>query len=250
MRLLAALAIIWAAGVGGAEPVFEIIRPDSVLGPGKTVPVWVRVRVKADSSIYQIRIVPSCPPGFVLAPDSGAAQPFTVNSLKDSNDLMVPFRLTVPGWSNGWNDLLVSAGRKDFALNYSYQAKGAGDPVHRSGSFSIIYAPSLFLYLVFGLAGILLGFYAKINIKNSQQIREISAERGGNGKVKQLARKTGVVIGATLPNLLTTLIMGLAVLLTMAKTGIPVEHCYFALPLGIGLALLADEELISKVNVK
>jgi hypothetical protein len=41
-----------------AAPAKALVRP-----AGKAVPV----RVKAGSSIYQIRIVPSCPPGFVLA---------------------------------------------------------------------------------------------------------------------------------------------------------------------------------------
>jgi hypothetical protein len=248
IRITAALLLL--AGAAPAEPVFKIIRPDSILGPGKTVPVWVHVKVKAEKSVYRIWIEPACPPGFLLTPDSGQPQPIIVNSTRDSNDLLVPFKLTVPGLKSGWNELLVSAGRKQFALNYSYQDEKSPDPVRRYGTFSITYVPSLFLYLVFGLAGILLGFYAKINIKNSRQINEMPAPEDGTGKVKQMAQKAGAVVGSTVPNLLTTLILGLAVLLTLARSGIPVEHCYFALPLGIGLAMLADEELISKVNVK
>ena len=246
--LAAALCLI--TGPVLAQPAFDIIRPDSILGPGKTVPVWVQIRVKEKSGVYLIDIQPSCPPGFVMRPDSGTVLPLTVNGSRDSNDLLVPFRLTVPGWKSGWNELLVAAGRKQFALNYSYQTGDKGEPVRRSATFGITYVPSLFLYLVFGLAGILLGFYAKINIKNSAQIGGMAAPEDGTNKVQQMAQKAGAVMGSTVPNLLTTLILGLAALLTLARSGIPVEHCYFALPLGIGLAMLADEELISKVKVK
>lgn len=243
-------AMVLLASSVPAEPIFEIIRPDSILGPGKTVPVWVQIKVKPGSGLYKIGIEPSCPPGFVMKPDSGTAFPLMVNGTRDSNDLLVPFRLTAPGWKSGVNELLVGAGRKQFALNYSYQSEKSPDPVHRTGTFGITYVPSLFLYLVFGLTGILLGFYAKINIKNSAQISGMTPPEEGTGKVKMMAQKAGSVVGSTVPNLLTTLILGLAVLLTLARSGIPVEHCYFALPLGIGLAMLADEELISKVKVK
>lgn len=244
------MAVLVLAGAVAAQPAFDIIRPDSILGPGKTVPVWVQIRVKEKSGVYLIDIAPSCPPGFVMRPDSGTVLPLTVNGSSDSNDLLVPFKLSAPGWKSGGNELLVSAGPKRFALNYSYRTGKSSDPVRRAGTFGITYVPSLFLYLVFGLAGILLGFYAKINIKNSAQIGGMAAPEEGAGKVKQMAQKAGAVVGSTVPNLLTTLILGLAALLTLARSGIPVEHCYFALPLGIGLAMLADEELISKVKVK
>jgi hypothetical protein len=69
---------------------------------------------------------------------------------------------------------------------------------------------------------------------------------------KTITQKTRIfifeVLIARLPLLLTLLIVGFGVLLSLAKDGLPTTSWHQAIALGIGIGILSDEQLITKIK--
>ena len=56
------------------------------------------------------------------------------------------------------------------------------------------------------------------------------------------------ILVARMPLLLTLLIVGFGILLSLAKDALPVTSWHQAIALGIGIGILSDEQLITKLK--
>jgi hypothetical protein len=97
-----------------------------------------------------------------------------------------------------------------------------------------------------GLFGVLLGFVVKIATQYRQEIAEALKD------CETISHKTGQfffqILITRLPLLLTLLIVGFGVLLSLAQDDLPVTSWHQAIALGIGIGILSDEQLITKIK--
>ena len=111
---------------------------------------------------------------------------------------------------------------------------------------SIRYTTSIGHYLAAGLFGVLLGFLVKIATQYKQEVTDSLKDS------ETTAQKTKILIFEVLiarfPLLITLIIIGFGVLLSLAKDGLPVTSWHQAIALGIGIGLLSDEQLITKLK--
>ena len=108
------------------------------------------------------------------------------------------------------------------------------------------YTTSLGHYLAAGLFGIFLGFLVKVLTQERDEIYGTFAGAGGIG-----AKAFGLVnhlLLLRIPMLLTLMVIGFGALLALANDGIPVSSWSQSIALGLGLGILGDEKLITKIR--
>lgn len=227
----------------------------------------ISLALKTETPVSQVEISPVVAHGFRLKPVPGAGyakvngSAVTLDHLAGEANLT--FRVWAPGTTgkavalagDGANDkatetegTISTAEPKRFAFNITYHGDaGTGAPTVRQTSVvvSVRYTTNLFIYLLAGMTGVLLGYYVKTGVKKRGEISAKAAEMRSRGKWAPGMQSLAL---ASVAGLFTILVIGGVTLVVLAKDGIPVTDYRQAFALGVGLAVLADDELLAKLR--
>ena len=261
-----------------AAPRVEVWSSQEVVERGDVFQLWVRV--ETTESLCDLRVVPLLPAGFVACPvetsgvrietsgDSGVPAA-RIPALAPGSELTVIFEVFAPGvWKRkeicafGKRGLSKMEGtytterEKRLGVNVFYRAgeecgKGASakGPVEVITRWVAVRATTdMWVYLVFGLLGVVIGHVVKSGAKDRKQIEERLREQAEVGFIRRLFIILRYIFVSRLVALFTTLILGFGVLIVLSRKELPVNTWDQALALGMGLALLADEELLSRIR--
>src|SRR5207244_3336361 len=113
----------------------------------------------------------------------------------------------------------------------------------QSVTTSVNYTTHLYLYLLSGLFGTVLGHLIKNGIDKRDKLSDTLQRNGLSTKVGGWLKE---LLGTNVTGLITILVIGFGTLLVLAKDGIPVAAWYQAVALGIGLALVTDDQLLAR----
>lgn len=154
---------------------------------------------------------------------------------------------------------------KVFSFNVLYQLT-SGPPVGDVVELKVPYTTSQAVFVTGGMIGVVLGFLVKRRIQRSgttpvqtgespvtnaqlapnakqgwwTRLRQLflNAKRGWWTRLRQLFLNS---------DFLSTLIIGLGILLTLAQVNVPVSSFIASIALGVGIGVVSDETLISKL---
>ena len=244
-----------------ADPSIQVTTTRDVVQKGGEVDVIVQV--SARETIRDILIAPSIPYGFVAEPLRGPG--YAVDSLnvmipflREGSSISVRYRAwppkTVPPPNMTDKDHygnkvghVSTAEPKPFVFNVFYSV--SGDSILGASSqtvrASIRYTTSLGAYLLSGVLGVLLGYLIKAGRKGQDAV--LQEQRAASSNLRGFIEDR---LGVTAAGLVTSLVLGFGILTVLAREGIPVNGGFQAIALGIGLAVLTDDELLSKLRGK
>lgn len=257
-----ALLFLWylTGPPGYASPKFRVSSMVADIEKGHSFEILMVI--DTDEPLSEITIAPLAPDGFLLTakpipgvtlmPDPVTGPNVKIEGLSPGDSLTISFPGDAPSqWQDLYKKKALYSTRdpKVFSFNITYKTKDkVGQEItrHQTESVSLRYTTSLFIYLLSGLIGVLLGFIVKTITQNTRDIaRSMRDRKKFLGNAGELAR---YVVILRLPFLLTTLVIGFGVLLSMAQDKIPVNGWFQATALGIGLGILSDEKLITKLR--
>lgn len=135
---------------------------------------------------------------------------------------------------------------KSFVFNITYNTRKNGAEIKGSvtAATNVRYTTAMGIYLMWGMIGVVMGYFIKVGTKNRDNITSAFAS-GATFRQKSISVWNYLVV-ANLPSLLTIMMIGFGALLVMAKEAIPVNSWHQSIALGIGLAVLSDEQLLGK----
>jgi hypothetical protein len=269
--LLVWTCILAPCGLAWAGPTIEIRLTYKAIE--KSHDSYLFLSVKAEEFLTNVLVSPIEPDGFAVDPVPGAGYKIVradgmdytnavrIERLEAGGNLLVPFRIQPPGtfgnrprgdykWYERRGKLVSTREVKVFAFNVFGEKWQSTNWVRfqESREAEAPYTTSLGLYLCSGLVGICLGFAIKCATQYRDEMRpKLEAESKIRSKLRVFTKE--VFIERT-PLLLTLLVVGFAALLMLAREALPVASWHQAVALGIGLGLLSDEELISKIKGK
>ena len=238
-----------------ADPRFGLAASTASVEKGHSFEILVRV--DTDRPLDQLTIAPIAPLNFVVSPrglpalasiraDSGGA--VTVSGLRAGSAITLSFLVRPPSQfrigvlSDTAQSLDGTRDAKVFAFNFRYVVRDSvrADTAFQTASVSLRYTTSMAIYLIWGLIGVLIGFFIKTVSKRGSE----ASEKNGAGSVLRLPIRLGVGF----PLALTTLAIGFGVLLSLAQDKIPANGWFHAIALGIGIGILSDEQVIAKLT--
>lgn len=249
--------------VSHAAPVIEVTASSDTLEKGHTVQMFVTIRT--DENLHDVVVSVTEPEGFSVeavqspgqitgdAADDMRRGTVKLQHLAEGSSVTVTFRVWAPDLAGnpkfGEKQSLYSTRElKEFPVNVVYTMKeGAQErTLSHTEKVSLRYTTSIGHYIIAGLFGVFLGFIVKTATQYKSEIDE--SLRG----VTALGARTKVflyqIFLSRLPLLMTLMIVGFGVLLSLAKDGLPVTSWHQAIALGIGIGVLSDEQLITKIK--
>jgi len=163
----------------------------------------------------------------------------------------IPFRVYPPNaWgrpqSGSKSTLYSTREDKVFAFNLSYKTGPDAVIGNMRESISLRYTTTLGHYLIAGMLGVILGYFVKTVTQNREEIVALLGKEAALfGKIR---RFLDYLFLTRMPLLLTLLVVGFGVLLSLAQDALPISSWHQALALGIGVGVLGDEQLITKIK--
>lgn len=261
--ILCSIVVVFLCDPVYSKPEFEITASTSAAEKGHNF--QIHVKMKSTEALHEIVVSITEPDGFAVEAiespgiviqkeeETNSRGVAIVDNLGVDSSITVAFSVTPPGlWGqtkSGVKKRLYSTREpKLFPVNVFYKVKkdsGMMEGMYTE-TLSIRYTTSLGLYIAAGLFGVLLGFIVKIATQYKQDIAEsLNTMETTAEKVKTFFFE---LLVARLPLLLTLIIIGFGVLLSLARDGLPVSSWHQAIALGIGVGLLSDEQLITKIK--
>ena len=218
--------------------------------------MWIEIEAKENTR--QILISPIAPDGFTIEPlgrteTETKEHITTIDELSAGSTVAIPFRVTPPDlWGRpkgGAKESRYSTREpKEFRFNISYTIDKDSSPTRESRVLSktLPYTTALGIYLAAGMFGVLLGHIVKIT---SQDREKIIGSFGAQDRIwRRLLTIGGHLFGVRITALVTLIVVGFGALLVMGKDGLPVSSWHQAIALGVGLGVLADEQVLAKIK--
>lgn len=242
-------------------PVVELRSSAASAEKGHDFQIYVEIRT--DEKLGDVTITGNEPEGFYIAaiPSPGITidkqeklhNVARVEGLSAGSSITVPFRVRPPDLSGKPHgaekeSLYSTREPKTFAFNVLYNngTDGVTDRGVVTRELKLRYTTSLGHYLLASLLGVFLGFVVKTATQYNTEISE------SIGSVTTLPRKVVrffyEIFIARLALLITLLVVGFGVLLGLAQDSLPVSSWHQAIALGMGVGVLSDEQLITKVK--
>ncbi len=224
----------------------------------------IRVEISTNEPIRNISVVPIAPDGFLARPmDTPGVKTdkdetaIRIDHLDAGSAITVSFKAWPPGFlgkpREGDKEAPYSTRGepKTFIFNVFYSDPTGKVEKSQTASINIRYTTSIGFYLLFGMLGIIIGHVVKIGTQNRSEIKS-AIDSGDPTAISQKGYKirtaSAYIFGSRLTSLVTLLVVGFAGLLVLSKDAIPVTGWHQAMALGIGLAILTDEQLLAKIK--
>ena len=208
-----------------------VIAESSTAQVRKSQEFKVYLKITAQESIQDLHISLFAPLGFVVRPPAEGIPA----ALESGSSYTVVYSITPPSvWESAGGD---TRERKRFVFNLDYTAQvdGARRQQRQSLELPVDYSTSPILYMVCGILGAILGnviktFNAHKNVKPSTREAFTSVFRH------------------EIPGMLTSVAVAYVVLLVLSRDAIPAKGWYDSLALGVAVAVLSDDQLLTKAK--
>lgn len=231
----------------------------------------IRVGVNTTENLKRVVIAPLLPNGFYAEPlPSPALRVAAMETTSDKNNkrlkwieidelsagsaITTSFIIWPPdifgqpreGKKEGFYDIREP---QSFAFNVLYNISKDGREVQGSVTIStdVRYTTAMSIYLFWGLIGVVIGYSIKMGTKNRDNITIIIGDE--TSFLNKSKRVGSYLVVTNLPAFLTIMIIGFGALLALARQAIPITDWHQSIALGIGLALLTDEQLLAKFKM-
>jgi hypothetical protein len=210
------------------------------------------VTVDTNRPLAEAKLNVTVPPGFTVATiGSGAAESFTQSvaiTLGDVNSSVVTTIAIL-----GDPEKLDRAEYKvQIILDYKDQPSAPNQHVIQLYPISYIPEVPLSTYFGFGLIGIFLGYWLRLFVKILSSITPPQPLSIATGISLTKGRLTAFVIAHYYAiDLAVTIAIGFLILVSLIKDGNPPDNAlswYSALAMGVGLGLLTNSELLTKLT--
>lgn len=250
------------AGNALAAPSVEIVPTQKNVEKGDVFEI--RIKISTPESLNNIIIDPIPPEGFIMEqiPCEGIATTLDrtqirIDHLEAGSEQTVAYIIRSPSILSGLN-ISQPEGRtlkeaKSFVFNIFYNestkdTNGSEITIQNveTTRIDIRYTTDMFIYLISGLLGILVGYVIKICTKNREDLDNLLDNV--NSQKDALSKILKYLFLTRLSALLTILVIGLGALLVLSQESVPVNSYDQAIAMGIGLSILTDEELLSKLK--
>jgi len=237
---LCLLLLIGAAP--SAEPqTFSVSASTTSVEKGEEFILYLRVRTD-EVGLHRLTIRPELPLGFTLAQER--QPPEIPDPLEAGSSFVFSYRVRAPGYleiGHGQGRGISTRDPKNFIFNLSYRLGPNGPTRHHAVDLTLRYTTSIYLYLVWGIVGLLL----------AHVIKSLAKHRGEAAPAfPSLSNIIDYVFVRNLVGLATTLAIGFAVLVILARDTIPIRGWYDSFALGAILGMLGDEDLLGKLKIK
>lgn len=247
---------------GSAAPSIKVLSTTQSVEKGGVF--QIRVEISTNESIKNISVVPIAPDGFLAEPmvtpgvntDKNETA-ILIDHMDAGSAITVSFKTWPPGFTGktrkGDKEAPYSTRGepKNFIFNVFYTDPTGKIEKSQTASINIRYTTSIGYYLLFGMLGIVIGHVVKIGTQNRSEITSAMASSDPNAvnrKRYKIRTAAAYIFGSRLTSLITLLVVGFAALLGLSKDAIPVTGWHQAMALGIGLAILTDEQLLAKIK--
>ena len=231
----------------------------------------IRVKIGTTEAISDVLVVPIPPAGFVVEPilqpglekvsstasDGERVPAIRIKSLAPGSEILVSFKVFPPsvlghktkGEDDKQHVTYTTEEEKYIGVNVLYKT-ASGDDYTRAitQQIPIRFTTDMSIYLIFGLLGILIGHVVKTSTKGREQIESVLKSLSEGGFWTRLRLILKYIFVTRITALFTTLALGFGVLIILARESLPVNTWDQALAMGMGLALIADEQLLSKIK--
>jgi hypothetical protein len=242
--LAAAATLVLSPGVVAAAPTISTSISTSQARKGQSF--HVLVDVSTDEDIENLEVTcPVVPSGFTVellnkkvpSPLSGA--------------FVADFLVSPPGFS-WWSNAAGSDTREQkilaFDIAYDARQNGTIKRIHRSTRVTFPYALGPVLYMLTGILGVILGNVIKTLTSHKKDLVDQLGSSDATGS-PLLRTIWNIAFRREVVGLMTSVAIGFVVLLVLARGEIPTKGWYDSLALGVSLAILADDQLLTKVKI-
>lgn len=233
LKVLICLLFVATFSAHGALALEVALRPSrESIEKGSRVQLYLRMAT-AEQAVGNLEVRPLLPNGFEI---TGSAPP-APSYLAPESEILLQYTVEAP-------KLIGSSGvstrePKEFAFSYSYTVLGReAEPTRGVAETTVRYTTSIIIFVGSGIAGLFLAHLIKSLAKFRTEPR---TEVG-------FCRLCRFVFCRQLAELFTTLLIGFAVLMVLARDGVPAQGWYDSLALGITLGILGDENLLGKLR--
>lgn len=255
-RFVLALAIV----AGAPAPAALTVRVTPTASTAEKGGVFrILLEISAEEPITDLVVAPITPDGFTIEPVPSVGVEHDVKDgflrvprLEGRSSVTVAFRVWPPDFlgrpklATKDAPYYTRGGPKSFVFNVFYSSASGGARSSLTSRAELLYTTSIGFYLLSGLLGLVLGHYVKTETKYRTEV--VEKRKSAQSRASRLMSTLGYVFVSQFPALLTSLVVGFGVLLTLAKDAIPVPSWHHAIALGIGLALLTDEQLLTRIK--
>ena len=236
-RLFVASTVI--ASVGPALPIDAaptVSVSSSTTQARKGEPFHVYVEVTTQEDIEKLDFAWTEPTGFKV--ERVAKQ--VPDALGGGASLIVDLLVTPPGFS--WYPYTPGSDTREqkvfvFNISYTIQVNGQPKRLQQATKLTVPYPLGGWLYVFTGILGLILGNVVKTLTAHKKELVPPTWQKVSDLVLKQ-----------ELFGLLTSVAIGFVVLLVLARTEIPTKGWYDSIALGVTLAILADDQLLTKLK--
>jgi hypothetical protein len=236
------LVVLLARAASSHEFVLSSSRSSVERGERFTLSLEVKA---AGTPIHNLVAEPLLPLGFKIEQGASPKIPDLINT---GSERVFQYVVKAPGQMDKWSTP-AEEGRpergystrepKSFVLNLSYSDEKDGLRREQVLKLTQRFTTSVYFYLLWGVAGLFIAHIIKTLAKEKSKAQGIP--RNPKGILERL-------FATNIVNLLTTLFIGFAVLVILAREAIPALGWYDSFALGIILGMLGDENLLGKLK--
>jgi hypothetical protein len=236
------IAVVLAGNVSGtaqAAPTFEVASSTTQARKGQPFHVYLTIATQEDVS--QLRVSWSPPTAFAIEQIN---KPIP-DALPGGSSFIADFLVQPPGSWHVNDPGGDTREEKKLVFNVAYvtQVSGQARSGYQPVTLTFRYSLNPVLYVINGMLGLLFGSVIKTVTAHKQMLatQQASTARGDGGLVLKLLR-------GELTTMLTGVAIGFVVLLVLARTEIPAKGWADSFALGVTLAILTDDQLLTKLK--
>ena len=259
--IVAAILLFWTPDTLKATPIIEVDKTEKSVEKGKSF--QIRLKILANERLTDVCIIPIQPEGFVISPipqpivrirkqteGTRAEEEYAyIDKLEPGSRITVAFKVSAPRIIDRPFKGISTRESKSFDFNISYRYLADGNEITgiQTVSTSVRYTTSMYVYLLCGWIGILLGHIVKVTTEGREGLKSRLKDKPVK---KQTITFLHYIFVSNAVSLLTLLVIGFTVLLVLAIDQMPTKGWYDSIALGTGLAILGDDKLLSKLKAR
>lgn len=239
MPILFLLILIGSTAPSYAQE-FSISSSAKSVEKGERFRLFLEIKTD-DATIHNLKIDEQPPIGFTL--DKKEPIPEISEIISPGSHLLITYIVTtpehLPAIFKQDKRGISTREPKDFIFNISY-SEGQGKELRRRAiKYELRYTTSIYYYIFWGLVGLFLAHIIKSLAKKKSE----QQSKGTGFKFI-----VGYIFSKNLVALMTTLLIGFAVIIVLARDMVPTRGWYDTIALGIVLGMLGDENLLGKLK--
>ena len=219
---------------------FSISSSEKSIEKGERFRLFLNVKTD-DVAIHNLNIEEQPPIGFTF--DKKKLIPEIPKTISPGSQFLFTYIVTapehLPAIFKQDKKTISTREPKHFIFNISYNQGQGKELKRRAIKYELRYTTSIYYYIFWSIIGLLLAHIIKSLAKKK-------SEQQSEGTGFKLI--VGYIFSKNLVALMTTLFIGFAVIIVLARDMVPTRGWYDTIALGIVLGMLGDENLLAKLK--